>query len=389
MNPIEKLKKVLDKKSRLIIGLMSGMSLDGVDLALVNISGEFPNVKIELINFKSYAYDKGFKMALSDLKNANAKTISEFNFKIAYLYSDLINSFLKENNLKSSEIDAIGSHGQTIYHNSSEGKDSSTLQIGSGNIIAQKTGIITVSNFRDKDMAVGGQGAPLVPYVDFLLFHKENSTVALNNLGSISNLSIITNEIENIIAFDTGPANMPIDYFASQVPGNESGFDINGSYSKKGRVLEHVLKEMLNNPYFKKEPPKAAGYQEFGPPLFKKISSMFGNSDPTDLVTTAVEFSARTISDAYKDFILPKHKDLSKIIFTGGGSKNSTLISRIKEMLPGITIESLAETNTNLSTYKEALSFAVLANETLSGRPTNVRSATGANEAVILGQISI
>ena len=386
--PNLRLKKILDKNSRLIIGLMSGMSLDGLDLALVEISDNYPNLQIELKDFASFQYSKDFRSELKNLKNSNSQMISEFNFKVADYYSECINNFLKAKSLSSNEIDAIGSHGQTIYHKSLGTKCPSTLQIGSGSVIASKTGIITVSNFREADISVGGQGAPLVPFADYLLFHNLFDTISLNNLGSISNLTVLPPDPDKIFAFDTGPANMPIDFFAALSSNNPSGIDKDGEISKTGKVNSEILAELLNNPYFTLPPPKAAGYQEFGPEICQNIIDSYPNVNNVDLVRTAVEFSAITITDAYKQFVLNKHPELSKIIFTGGGARNLTLISRIKELLPKIQIESLFDTNPNLSTYKEALCFAILANETLSGRPSNLPSVTGASRKVILGQIS-
>ncbi len=388
MNNIERLKEVLDNNSRKIIGTMSGMSMDGLDLCLIEISGDFPDIKVKILETESFNYSSEFKENLSLLKSADVSLISEYNFRIAYFYSDCINSFLKKHSLNKKDIDAIGSHGQTVFHQSGKNHFNSTLQIGSGKIISEKTGIITVSNFREGDMAHGGQGAPLVPYIDYLLFREKDSVVSLNNLGSISNLSIISDSIQNTLAYDTGPANLPIDFFAKLVEGNIAKIDTDGDFSAQGKVLDNVLNELLSNPYFSKEPPKAAGYGEFGPELYSMIKNKYNSESNIDLLRTGVEFSAVTIANSYKDFVFKKFPGLSKIIFTGGGARNKTLINRIRELLPNIKVESLHEADPRLSTYKEAIAFAILANETLSGRAANVPSATGASQATILGQIS-
>ena len=368
---------------------MSGMSHDGLDLALVKISGTHPQLKIELKDFASFDYDDETYEKISRLKSSSLKEISEMNFNLAYFYAECVNKFLESRKIDRSTIDAIGSHGQTIFHQTLDTRHPSTLQIVSGSVIANSTGIFTVTNFREADIAVGGQGAPLVPYVDYLLFKDATLPLAVNNLGSISNLTLITKDPSNMIAFDTGPANMPIDYFVKKTTRNQKKFDVNGEMSKNGSIISQMLDEMMTNPYLAKEPPKAAGYQEFGPSYCDELSLKFPNHSPEDYIRTALEFSSTSIANAYKDIVLKRCPDLKKIIFTGGGSKNPTLISSIKEKLPKtIKIESLSESNSTFSNAKEAMAFAVLANEFLAGRPGNVPSVTGAKKLAILGQLS-
>lgn len=391
MDKAARLQSVLQKRSRRIIGLMSGMSMDGVDLALADISGEFPNLQIRLEDSFFLPYSTQLKADLLEARSGGSTAlISELNFRVGGEFANCVQTFLKEKKISSDSIDAIGSHGQTLFHRVGDGySHPSTLQIGSGSLIAERTGILTVFNFREKDLAVGGTGAPLVPLVDYLLFREDHKVKALNNLGSISNLTLVAPHLDEVMAFDTGPANMPIDFYAAFIPGNPEGIDLDGRFSQQGKVVDALLNEFLKNPFFAKSPPKAAGYAEFGPVYLERLRVQFQNEDPMNLLRTAVEFSARTLADAYKNFIIPRFPQLSEIILTGGGAKNPTLVQRIRDLLPGISVQSLDDHDRRFSDAKEALAFAVLANETLSGRAGNVPQVTGASRAVVLGEIAL
>lgn len=387
---IKRFERVAAKKNRTIIGLMSGMSMDGIDLALVNISGTFPKLNVELVDSLYDPYTLAFKQRLEEARRGTVTDVCTLNVAVADAFAACVMKFLSERHIDPSTIDAIGSHGQTIAHCPPGGSElPSTLQIGAGSVIAQKTGIMTVSNFRQRDMAVGGQGAPLVPLVDFLLYARDNETIALNNLGSISNVTVVTPRLEDVIAFDTGPANMPIDFFAKRIDGNTSGIDEDGQWSKKGKVEKNLLKELLALPFFDRPPPKSAGYEEFGPSVLENVATKYRHVRDIDFVRTAVEFAAETIARSYEKFILPRHPLLTRVLISGGGIYNETLVGRIRERLPQLTIEKVAKEDARFADSKEALAFAVLANETLSGRPGNVPGATGASQSVILGDISL
>jgi anhydro-N-acetylmuramic acid kinase len=376
MDSSKRLSSVLNKKSRRIIGLMSGMSMDGIDLACADISGDFPNLKVELIGTFYRPYANDFKLRLKSGVDSKISEISQLNVLVSNEFSQCVDNFLTETGIQRASIDCIGSHGQTLYH-STEDPIHSTLQIGSPSIIAELTGIITIGNFRARDIAGGGRGAPLVSMADYV-FYRGEGPVALNNLGSISNVTVVTPKIEDMLAFDTGPANMPIDYFAK-------GVDLGGEFSSKGKVIQELLAELCRLDFFKQLPPKAAGYGEFGPEVLAKISFPYLNSRQEDLVRTAVEFSALTLANSYRSFVLPRYPTLKKAIFSGGGIYNLTLMNRIKALLPEIQIEVL---NNNLADSKEALSFAILANETLSGRPGSLPAITGVLKPTILGELA-
>lgn len=379
--------KYIDKPKSYVIGLMSGMSMDGVDLAFVSIEGEFPNLKVRLLNSHFKAYGPVVQQRLKASHSASLEEISKLNFVVAREFSSCVNDFLKKESIKPSAVDLIGSHGQTLYHSSQLNENTpSSLQVGSPSLIAELTGIPTVGNFRVRDMVVGGQGAPLVCLADHVLFRDSNGPVILNNLGSISNVSVVTENINEMLAFDTGPANMAIDFFASKVPGNISGLDTDGSISKNGAVVPGLLNELLSADFFLRAPPKAAGYNEFGPARLEKISKMhLIGLKPEDLVRTGVEFAALTLSQAYRKFVLPRFPNPHKVLFSGGGIYNLTLMNRIGELLPELKIETMLS---EFADAKEAISFAILAHQTINSCTGNVIAATGARRPVVLGEIA-
>lgn len=385
MNVTDRLLNVVKKQSRRLIGLMSGMSMDGVDLACVDIDGSFPDLRINLIgsHFRPYAADVIGRM--QSARFGTTQDVSELNVLVASEFAACVESFLHSSRIDRDSIDAIGSHGQTLFH-SMDTAIPSTLQVGSPSVISELTGIITIGNFRVRDVAAGGQGAPLVSLADYLLFRDPEGPVALNNLGSISNVTVVTQSLDGIIAFDTGPANMAIDYFVRATGSSPDGIDRDGKISEHGRCIDGLLSSLIAAPFFDREPPKAAGYAEFGPPMLAAKSAPFMASPAADLVRTGVDFAAVTLANAYRKFVLPRYPTLRKIILSGGGSHNPTLVSEIKRQLPGISVEIASA---EIADFKEAMAFAILANETLSGRPGSLPQVTGAGRASVLGEISL
>lgn len=376
---------VLGKRKRRIIGLMSGMSMDGVDLAFAEISGDFPELKVELVASAYRQYSPSVGEQLRAGLDGSVASVASLNVLVANEFAACVNDFLAANHLSGAEVDAIGSHGQTLFHETFDGSSPCSLQVGSPSIIAELTGIVTVGNFRVRDIAAGGQGAPLVSLADYCLYRRGNGVVALNNLGSISNVTIVTPVLEEVFAFDTGPANMAIDYFARFFPGNPDGIDRDGSISAKGQIVRPLLEALMSSAFFQRPPPKAAGYQEFGPEFLLRAAQAYPSAKPEDLVRTAVELAARTLGDAYRRFVIPRCPSIDRVILSGGGTRNTTLVGRIREELHGLTVEALSPA---ASAAKEALAFAILANETLSGRPGNIPGVTGAKNPVVLGEIA-
>ena len=369
---------------------MSGTSADGIDACLVEISGNGLDTKIKIMDFETYPYDEATRTA--NLEACNPETgdvdkVCRLNFYMGRLFSDAATCIANKAHIPLSDVDLIGSHGQTIYHLPMYG---STLQIGEPSVIAQETGVTTVADFRPADMAAGGQGAPLVPYVDFILFRDREKGRALQNIGGIANVTFLPPDciINDVVAFDTGPGNMIIDRITELVTKNEYHFDKDGKLAAKGRVHEGILANLLAHPYLKKSPPKTTGREEFGrlfaDQLFK--DAVYACIKDVDVIATVTAFTAHTIADSYKQWILP-HYHLTEIILSGGGSYNSTLVRFLEHYLDSpIKVYSIDKFGIAPSA-KEALAFAILANETISGNPNNIPHATGAREPVVLGKI--
>ena len=266
----------------------------------------------------------------------------------------------------------------------------STLQIGEPSVIAQETGVTTVADFRQRDIAAGGQGAPLVPYVDFILFRDKERGRALQNIGGIANVTILPKNcsINDVIAFDTGPGNMIIDRITELVTNTTQHFDEGGKLAERGKIHDSLLATLLTHPYLSKPPPKTTGREEFGISFADNLykDAIHSGIKDLDILATVTAFTAHTIADSYKQWILSKHY-LSEVILSGGGSHNSTLIKFLRQYLkPTIQVHTIDKYGISPNT-KEALAFAILANETISGNPNNVPSATGAREAIIMGKI--
>jgi anhydro-N-acetylmuramic acid kinase len=362
---------------------MSGTSADGVDAAIVDIK----NNRVKLLAFDTFEYLRQLRkniLVIAEQEICRAGDISQLNFAIGEVFTDAIIKLCRKNRINLNTIDLVGSHGQTIYHNP-KGKIRSTLQIGEPSIIAQRTGITTVADFRPKDMAAGGQGAPLVPFADYWLFRDKKINRAVQNIGGIANVTYLAAncKLKDIIAFDTGPGNMVIDRIANIISNGKLHFDKDGKIAAKGKVNIKILNQMLTHPYLRKRPPKTTGREEFGGNytdiFYKKAKKM----SPEDILATATALTAVSISAAYKKF-LPSMPD--EVILCGGGTRNKTLIKMLKQNLDKTIIRSTDEFGIN-SDAKEAVSFAILAYTTIKGIKNNAPSATGADKAVILGKV--
>lgn len=385
-------------KENIAIGLMSGTSVDGVDTALLKIFGKGLQTKIELIEFETYPYSNEIKemvLAASCPEKGTVDLICHLNFKLGNIFADAVLSILKKANIEKSNISFIGSHGQTISHlpeghpNFSD-KLPSTLQIGEPSVIAERTGIKTVADFRTRDIAAGGMGAPLAPFVHFLLFHSKKESRIVHNIGGISNLTFLPKNgmIDDVIAFDTGPGNMLIDGLVSHLTQGKRQFDKDGEWAARGKINNELLSFMMSHAFIKKSPPKTTGREEFGESFLHKILSKAEeqNIPDNDLVATVTAYTAESIVFNYKEYIFTIDTPPSEIIFCGGGVHNKRLIDSIKNKLPEITI-SAAEKYAISSDALEAITFAILANETIHGNYSNLPSVTGARRKVVLGKI--
>jgi len=364
---------------------MSGTSHDGLDAALVYINRLKNNrLRVDLKNHIHIPYDIPLRDRIHDAFNGTTEQICRLNFELGEVFSQGVLSIIKESNVSNDEIDCVATHGQTIYHippdNSILG---STLQIGESSIIAQRTGIPVISDFRPADMAVGGQGAPLVPMADYILFGQEFKTFAVLNIGGMANVTIVRDTLDKIIAFDTGPGNSLIDETVRQYFKGSILFDNNGEIAKKGKADKHLLEKLLRNPYFKNPPPKSTGRELFGLDYAKEILS---NIIPIeDILCTLTHLTAITIIDA----ISPYNPD--EVIVTGGGVYNSFLMELITN---GFRENGVQQVN-QISKYgihpeaKEAVSFAILGYLTLNHLTGNIPTATGAKKSVILGKLTL
>jgi anhydro-N-acetylmuramic acid kinase len=368
-----------------VAGLMSGTSLDGIDVAIIDIHKK----KIETVAFHSTPYPKAVREALLSVSNniTHTATISRLNFLLGALYADAIHETCRRKRILLDSIDLCGLHGQTIFH---EGQPveylglrvASTLQIGEAAVVAERTGIPTISNFRERDMAAGGRGAPLVPYVDYLLFHHRRIGRIALNIGGIANISVIPANAkpEQIIAFDTGPGNMIVDALVSHKTQGIKRYDRDGRTAKASKIHPRMLEAMLSDPYFTLKPPKSAGREQFG---HEFSSGLIATGLPIDdLIATATEFTARSIANAVGPF-----EHITELIASGGGIHNRQIMRRLRELLPHLTIATTAVHGIDPDA-KEAIAFAVLAHEFVHGRPANIPSATGARHRAILGKHS-
>lgn len=395
---MERLEKIYDKDERLVIGLMSGTSVDGIDTALVRIKGKGEDTKIELLEFENYPYKPEMRERIFRIFNPDTSSVDEIchmNFLLGEIFADAALKIIKKAGIKNNDVDLIGSHGQTIYHIPNGIWDSgytvkSTMQIGEAAVIAERTGIITVSDFRVRDMAAGGQGAPLVPYTEYLIYRDKNKTVALQNIGGIANVTILPKcgLPKDIMAFDNGPGNMVIDEVTKRVTNGKVRYDKDGILAKNANVNDGLLVKLLNDDYFSKEPPKTTGREYFGTVYVDKLIDAANemNVKGNDLIATVTALTAKSIVKSYEDFIMPKYK-IDKVIIGGGGSYNKTLLDMIKMYLGNIQVITQEDMGFN-SDAKEAIAFAILANETINGNYNNIPSATGAEHPVIMGKIS-
>ena len=396
---MERLLRLFNKEERLVIGLMSGTSADGIDAALVKISGEGIHTKAELIHFENFSYDEKTRndiFRLFNVEECRADFLCHMNFLLGELFAKAAMDLTAKAGYNMDQIDLIGSHGQTVYHIPVPIIDSgyevrSTLQIGESAVIAERTGVVTVSDFRVRDVAAGGQGAPLVPYTEFLLYRDVGKSIGLQNIGGIANITILPRNcsVDDVYAFDNGPGNMVIDEVVKRVTGGAKRFDNNGEMALNGKIDIELLNFLMDNKYFKVEPPKTCGREYFGSKFTDELMEKAALSGicNADLVATVTAFTAKAISESIRDFVIPKCS-MDKLVISGGGSYNSTLVDMIRNYLPCIEVITQEDMGLN-SDAKEAVAFAVLANETINGNCNNVPGATGAKKKVIMGKISL
>jgi anhydro-N-acetylmuramic acid kinase len=381
----------------LVAGVMSGTSADGINVALVRIS-EGPGATFKLLGHAEFAYPRKVRLAVLAAMNASRASVADLarlNFLLGELYSDAVFATERKFRIKA---DLVGCHGQTLYHQGEPQmfhgrKVAATWQTGEGAIIAARVGVPVISDFRPADMAAGGKGAPLVPFLDYMLFRDARLGRVVQNIGGIANLTAIPAgaAATDVFAFDTGPGNMVIDAVTEELYGRP--FDRGGKIAASGKILDKVIPAFLQRDFFRGKPPKTAGREEFGREFVRDFLRRCGRCRKQDAVATATALTAMSIADALRRYVLKASNSVGQrsheMILSGGGAKNATLVKMLAAELEALGIKLRFSDEFGLpSPAKEAVAFALLAYETWHRRPSNVPSATGAKRAAVLGKIS-
>ncbi|MEZ0290859.1 MAG: anhydro-N-acetylmuramic acid kinase, partial [Sulfolobales archaeon] len=398
MNLIQRLVEKINLEDRLVAGMMSGTSADGVDIVFVELRGHGRDLKYRVIDSHVIDYPESLRSKiLSSIESGTVHDICALNFLVAKFFAKAFREALELSSTKYREIDLIGSHGQTIYHypeyvKCDELETRCTLQVGSIQVLAEETGVLSIGNFRVRDIAAGGHGAPIIAYVDYILFTHQKIGRIVQNIGGIANATVLppNASIDDVYAFDTGPGNTLID-FAISILYRDLKYDPGGEIAARGSPDRELLKELMKTPYITKPPPKTTGRETFGRRLvleFIEKARSRGLSNE-DIIATLTMFTVESIARNYELFILPQTK-IEEVIVGGGGTKNKTLMRWLEERLRRIGLKIIRHEDLGIdSKIKEALGIAILAHETLSGVPNNIPRATGARRPVVMGEIAL
>ena len=387
----------MSAKTMTVAGIMSGTSADGIDVAVVRIAPGKLRPRVTLLAHEGFAFPAALRQAVLAAMNASSTSTAELarlNWRLGLAYAEAVSAALVQHKVK---LDLIGCHGQTLYHQpraeSYAGRRfACTWQLGEAAVMAAAIGVPVVSNFRPADMLAGGQGAPLVPLLDYVLFADAKRGRVLQNIGGIANLTSIPAgaAAEAVIAFDTGPGNMVIDALAQKLFNKK--FDRNGNFAAQGAVLAPVLAEALRNPYFKQKPPRTAGREQFGRAYAAAflVECRRHSSKPEDALATATALTAETIARSYKTYIESTMRGRGvDYIVSGGGARNATLMAMLAQRLEPLGCELAASEEFGLpAEAKEAAAVALLAWQTWNHLPGNLPRATGAARPAILGQVT-
>jgi anhydro-N-acetylmuramic acid kinase len=384
-------------RGMLVLGLMSGTSADGIDVALARVSGAPPRVKATLLKHVAVKFPSAVRaeiLRVAEQQEITAGGVSQLNFRLGALLAEAAAAACKKFRVALRSVDLIGSHGQTIFHQGVPvpylgGRVASTLQIGEPAVIAAATGVTTVGDFRPADMALGGQGAPLVPYADFILYRDAKLGRVSLNLGGIANVTAIPAgaAVSKVFAFDTGPANMVIDALVSHFSRGRRKFDEGARLALAGRGIPGLLDELMQDPYLRVAPPKSTGREYYGAEYLKKVLALGKRfrATPEDLIRCVTIVTALSVVDALNRFVVPKMK-LQQLIVSGGGARNPLIMGQLAAALPGVEVIPSSRVGVP-EEAKEAFAFALLAYESFRGRAGNVFSATGARGPAVLGKI--
>ncbi len=382
-DPLARLLALRSVSPRRVVGLISGTSADGIDAALVEIEGAGETTRARLLGFRSRPFAPELRVRILGLKDARADELLRVHYQLGEEFAEAALEMMAEARRDGLPVHLIGSHGQTArHHPRAEGRGgrAETLQIAEPSIIAERTGRPVVADFRPADIAAGGEGAPLVPLVDWLLFRRPGATRACLNMGGISNVTVVTDRLDGVRAFDLGPANMPLDLVVHAWTGET--YDRDGGRAAAGRVDEALVAELLRHPYFELSPPKSTGREAFGDVFVRPLLARYAGREG-DLLATLTRFVAESVAAGIHRWI---REPVAEVLVSGGGARNSTLMAALGRALAPVPVRSLAEVGLDPDA-KEAVAFAVLANETLFGRPGNVPGATGAAGPRVLGKL--
>ena len=404
MNRVGRLLHIAVKESRLVVGLMSGTSVDGVDAALVEITGHGEKAKVDLLAFDSYPFPPELRARVFRLFNpreARVDAICQLDFLLGEVFAAAVERLLKDHGRRMDEVDLVASAGQTIWHDPQPVVEDpkvdwidhpietrSTFAIGQSAVIAERTGITTVGDLRVRDVAAGGQGAPLIAYADWVLLRDESRGRCVQNIGGISNVTYLppAATTDDVVAFDTGPGNMVIDALTEVATRGVLKYDKDGVLAASGKLIPELLDAWMDDAYFRKSPPKTTGREHFGVQFARRIMTESHGVPIEDLIATATALTAESITRAYRDFILPRGP-IDEVVVGGGGSQNPTLMRMLAERLPGCTILRHEHFHID-SNAKEAIGLAIIANDAIAGLNTNIPGATGGRPTV-LGKISV
>jgi len=375
---------------------MAGTSLDGVDAALIRLAGALERPRVKLLKFITTAYPEELHERLLHIAGGgatNAAEMSELNFRVGEAFGRAALLVCRNARLKPERLAVIGSHGQTVFHQgSATGRiRASTLQIGEPALIARIAGVPVVADFRTADVAAGGEGAPLVPIVDYLLLSNDRQGTVALNLGGIANVTVIPPRARgaDVFGFDTGPGNMVMDAVVRHFTGGKEPYDADGRTAARGQVIEPLLRRCLAHPFVRRRPPKSAGREQFGRDFVTQYFLARPDWRYEDLLRTAVELTACSIAKAIRQSVFPRYapdRKLHHLVISGGGAHNRLLVDRLRELLPELNLEFSDDYGLPVDA-KEAIAFAILAERTLHGLSGNLPSVTGARKAVPLGKL--
>jgi anhydro-N-acetylmuramic acid kinase len=383
-DPIQRIYDLRARPSRRIIGLLSGTSADGTDAALCEIEGAGEAMRLVSTTFVTTPFPRELRERIFRLARADATELCDVDVLLGEAFAAAALEVCVAAGVNIEDVDLIGSHGQTaVHHPRSGGHVGATLQIGEAAVIAERTGRPVVSDFRVRDVAAGGEGAPLVPLVDHLLFRKPGVRRALQNIGGIANVTLVCERVADLVAFDNAPGNMPLDAVARAASGGTEAFDAGGRRAARGHIDAALLAELHEHPYLSQPPPKSTGRETFGKDFIYPLLARFGDR-PDDLLATLTRFVAEAIARSYRES-LPAPPD--EVYVSGGGALNPTLMGHLAALLAPLPVATSASLGVDPEA-KEAIAFAVLANETVFGHPGNLPSVTGAAGPRVLGKIS-